>query len=56
MMKIEFLYVIVMDIHAKGSRLLDPLEIFPLHISCCKVRFVFGGYEVPQLFGVCIMP
>ena len=42
MIKIEFLYGIVMDIHVKGARLLDPLEIFPLHISCCKVRFVLG--------------
>jgi len=55
MIKIEFLYGIAMDIHAKGARLSDPLEIFLFASAVAKSGLFWGGYEVLPWFGVCIM-
>ena len=53
--KIEFLYSIAMDIHAKGARLSDLLEIFLFASAVAKSDLFLGGYEVAAWFGVCIM-
>jgi hypothetical protein len=54
MIKIEFLYGIAMDIHAKGAKLSDPLEIFLFASAVANSHLFLGGYEVPPWFGVFI--
>lgn len=43
-----------MDIHAKGAKLSDPLEIFLFASAVANSHLFLGGYEVPPWFGVFI--